>query len=326
MLRVRTSSRAMLAIYIAIHTYIVMSDLEDSTVTYMAVSIPFGGLSDIGSLGVDGPPVIPEDPYVYVKFMPPEDDVLPTKEQPLPAAVPTPLLESISYVLRSDPGGRIRRRMMMRILRRIQLIIPLIEMMMMRRKRSPSETRLDNEDDDRDMRKGVGSSTTAGRLCPPTRILPVHTSTQAISDAPPSGTPPILPIPLPTSSPSLLLPSTNHGADRPEVCLPPQKRLCFAINPSTRSESSSALATRPTGDTWDEMLEDMPGAPVTDETELGRRMTNFVTTRDRRAHAHTALIMEREARLSCEAWGRSRDASDLTRSEVMALRTQVVAQ
>ncbi|GJS62854.1 hypothetical protein Tco_0677418 [Tanacetum coccineum] len=78
-------------------------------------------------------------------------------------------------------------------------------------------------------------------------------------------------------------------------------------------------------DTWDEMLEDMPGAPVTDETELGRRMTNFVTTRDRRAHAHTALIMEREARLSCEAWGRSRDASDLTRSEVMALRTQVTA-
>ncbi|GKF81912.1 hypothetical protein Tco_0243568, partial [Tanacetum coccineum] len=30
-------------------------------------------------------------------------------------------------------------------------------------------------------------------------------------------------------------------------------------------------------DTWDEMLVDMPGAPVTDETELGRRMTNFVT-------------------------------------------------
>ncbi|GJW79192.1 putative ribonuclease H-like domain-containing protein [Tanacetum coccineum] len=30
--------------------------------------------------------------------------------------------------------------------------------------------------------------------------------------------------------------------------------------------------------TWDEMLEDMPGAPATDETELGRRMTNFVNT------------------------------------------------
>ncbi|GKG54773.1 hypothetical protein Tco_0560428, partial [Tanacetum coccineum] len=31
-------------------------------------------------------------------------------------------------------------------------------------------------------------------------------------------------------------------------------------------------------DTSDEMLEDMPGTPTTNETELGRRMTNFVTT------------------------------------------------
>ncbi|GJZ22417.1 hypothetical protein Tco_0559456 [Tanacetum coccineum] len=43
---------------------IVMSDSEDSTVTYTAVSSPFRGLSDIGSPGVDGPPVMPEDPYV----------------------------------------------------------------------------------------------------------------------------------------------------------------------------------------------------------------------------------------------------------------------
>ncbi|GJW63631.1 hypothetical protein Tco_0115515, partial [Tanacetum coccineum] len=44
----------------------VMSDSEDSTVTYTAVSNPFGGLSDIGSSRVDGPPVMPEDPYAYV--------------------------------------------------------------------------------------------------------------------------------------------------------------------------------------------------------------------------------------------------------------------
>ncbi|GKG61393.1 hypothetical protein Tco_0619118, partial [Tanacetum coccineum] len=73
------------------------------------------------------------------------------------------------------------------------------------------------------------------------------------------------------------------------------------------------------------------GAPPTDETELGQRMTNFVTTviqdideiyvrlgeaqdkrslmsgrlnllqRDRRAHTHTALLIEREAKLSREA-------------------------
>ncbi|GKC43200.1 hypothetical protein Tco_1060922 [Tanacetum coccineum] len=48
--------------------------------------------------------------------------------------------------------------------------------------------------------------------------------------------------------------------------------------------------------------------------------------RDRRAHARTALLMEREARMSREAWGRSMDASDLARSEVMSLRTTVLGQ
>ncbi|GKA56570.1 hypothetical protein Tco_0755642 [Tanacetum coccineum] len=108
-----------------------MSDLEDSTVTYMAVSSPFEGLSHIGSLGVDGPPLMPEDPYAYVvaafqapsspdyvpgpeepehefvpepvypEFMPPEDDVLPAKEQPLPTAI-SPTADSPGYIVDSD--------------------------------------------------------------------------------------------------------------------------------------------------------------------------------------------------------------------------------
>ncbi|GKD74759.1 hypothetical protein Tco_1333041 [Tanacetum coccineum] len=110
-----------------------MSDSEDSTVTYTAVSSPFGGLSDIGSPGVDGPPVMPEDPYAYVvaafqappspdyvsgpeyppspdfvpepvypEFMPPEDEVLPAEEHPLPSAV-SPTADSSGYVPESDP-------------------------------------------------------------------------------------------------------------------------------------------------------------------------------------------------------------------------------
>ncbi|GJY73278.1 hypothetical protein Tco_0477709, partial [Tanacetum coccineum] len=90
-------------------------------------------------------------------------------------------------------------------------------------------------------------------------------------------------------------------------------------------------------DTWDEMLVGMPGAPATDDIELGRRMTNFdaravlsgrlnLILRDRRSYAYTALLMEREARLSREAWRRSMDASDIPRSEVRALRTIVLAQ
>ncbi|GJX67760.1 hypothetical protein Tco_0303487 [Tanacetum coccineum] len=40
----------------------------------------------------------------------------------------------------------------------------------------------------------------------------------------------------------------------------------------------------------------------------------------------TARLIKAEARMSREAWGRSMDASDLARAEVMSLRTQVVAQ
>ncbi|GKA44391.1 hypothetical protein Tco_0737115 [Tanacetum coccineum] len=113
-----------------------MSDSEDSTVTYTAVSSPFEGLSDIGSPGFDGPPVMLEDPYAYVvaafqappspdyvpgpehappspvyvpyvpepvysEFMPPEDEVLPAEEQPLPAAV-SPIADSQGYIPESD--------------------------------------------------------------------------------------------------------------------------------------------------------------------------------------------------------------------------------
>ncbi|GKC32588.1 hypothetical protein Tco_1039882, partial [Tanacetum coccineum] len=112
-----------------------MSDSEDSTVTYTAVSSPFADLPDIGSPGVNGPPVMPEDPYayvvaafqappypdyvlgpeypplpefvsepVYLEFMPPEDEILPVEEQPLPAA-DSPTADSPGYIPESDPEG-----------------------------------------------------------------------------------------------------------------------------------------------------------------------------------------------------------------------------
>ncbi|GJS97095.1 hypothetical protein Tco_0804063 [Tanacetum coccineum] len=152
------------------------------------------------------------------------------------------------------------------------------------------------------------------------------------SEALPSGTPPLLPIPLPTPSPPLLPPSTNSRADAHEACLPPRKRLCFAFGPRYEvGESSSTLTARPDGDFkrgYDDMLVGMPGALVTDETELGRRVTDLVTTvrqdtdeiyerlddaqtkqhmvtsqvnmlvRDRRAHARTARLMKIEARIT----------------------------
>ncbi|GJZ75172.1 hypothetical protein Tco_0639637 [Tanacetum coccineum] len=102
-----------------------MSDSEHSTFTYTSISSDDGSL-DVGSpavivLGYDGLPMMPEDPYAYVKaaiqeppppnfvpehvypeFMPPEDDVLPAEEQPLPTAV-SPTADSSGYIRKSDP-------------------------------------------------------------------------------------------------------------------------------------------------------------------------------------------------------------------------------
>ncbi|GKE65182.1 hypothetical protein Tco_1519343 [Tanacetum coccineum] len=173
-------------------------------------------------------------------------------------------------------------------------------------------------------------------------------------DTPPSRTPPLLPIPLPTSSSPLHLPSTDHGADMPEVCLPHRKRLCFAFGPRYEvGESSFAPAARPTRgfranygfiatmdreimwdlerdvsyeitDTWDEMLVDMPRALVTDDTKLGRRMTEFAT----RVRQDTDEIY---VRLDDEQTERQLMAGrlnmiDLARSEVMSLHTTVLGQ
>ncbi|GJW41311.1 hypothetical protein Tco_0067156 [Tanacetum coccineum] len=66
-----------------------------------------------------------------------------------------------------------------------------------------------------------------------------------------------------------------------------------------------------------------------DDAQTERQMVTSrvnMLVKDRRAHARTARLIEIKARMSREAWGRSMDASDLACTEVMALRTQVVAQ
>ncbi|GKB12585.1 hypothetical protein Tco_0846508 [Tanacetum coccineum] len=215
------------------------------------------------------------------------------------------------------------------------------------------------------------------------------------SETPPSGTPPLLPIPLPTSSPPLLLPSTDCRADVLEVMLPPWKRLCISPTPIYKlEECSSAPTSRPTGgfkanygfvctldaeirrnldkeisygitDIWEDPNEITKEIPTTDVSELGQRMTDFVTTvrqdtyeiykrlddaqddrllmsgqinllqRDRRSHACTTRLMECEARASRQAWTEIEDlqAADFRRQTQLAealtllrtLQTQMVA-
>ncbi|GJY27224.1 hypothetical protein Tco_0401950, partial [Tanacetum coccineum] len=119
---------------------LIMSDSEESTVTYTAVPSLYEDSSNMGSPGVEGPPMMPQDPHAYVvaifqaspsldyvpgpekpeqappspvylpyvpepvypEYIPPEDDVLPAEEQPLPVAA-SPTTESRGYIPESDP-------------------------------------------------------------------------------------------------------------------------------------------------------------------------------------------------------------------------------
>ncbi|GJW11870.1 hypothetical protein Tco_1577697 [Tanacetum coccineum] len=151
------------------------------------------------------------------------------------------------------------------------------------------------------MRAEAASTSHSLPLPPPFILSPTR------PDAPSLGIPPPLPISVPTSSPPLLLPSASRREDRPEVTLPPRKRLGIALGPRYEvGESSSAAAARPAGglradygfvatmdreirrdperevgygitDSWDEIVETLQGAPVSTDTELGRHMTAFET-------------------------------------------------
>nr|GFC96496.1 hypothetical protein [Tanacetum cinerariifolium] len=109
-------------------------------------------------------------------------------------------------------------------------------------------------------------------------------------------------------------------------------------------------------DSWDEIVETLQGAPVSNDMELGGYVREFESRvrqdmdeiytrlddeqterqllagrlnmlfRDRHAHTYTRLLMEAEARMSREAWTRATDASDLVHGEVISLRTTVLGQ
>ncbi|GKC92462.1 hypothetical protein Tco_1157904 [Tanacetum coccineum] len=298
--------------------------------------------------------------YRSLHTMPPEDDVLPTEEQPLPAAV-LPTADSPGYITESDPeedpekddedpeedpadypddrdeeeeeessgddadyeeedededeeeeeehlapadsvpppAYRITARMSIRD----QTPIPF-----------PSDRRAAM------IRLRAESPSTSHPLSLPLPIVLPHTrasiammravapSTYILasrSKTPPSGTPPLLPIPLPTSSPPLLLPSTDCRADVPEVMLPPRKRLCIDLGPKyVVGESSFAPTARPTGGF--------------------RADYGFVGTLD----AEIRCDLDREIGYGIrDTWDEmSMDASDTTRSDVRVLRTTVLAQ
>nr|GEY03763.1 hypothetical protein [Tanacetum cinerariifolium] len=212
----------------------IMSNSEDSTVTYTTVSSPYEGRSRDVSPGVDGPPVKPEDPYAYVvaafqalpppdyvsgpeepeqepplpvyipyvpepvypEYIPPKDDVFPIEEQPLPATT-SPTTDSPRYILESDPDE-------------------------------------DPEDDDEDPEEDPAD-------------YPADHDDEKEDEEPSGDDPPTLFFTKKEAKRFLAMPIPPPlPLNRPKVTLPPQKRLSIVHCPGYEAgESSAAVAARP---------------------------------------------------------------------------------
>ncbi|GJY43337.1 hypothetical protein Tco_0431550 [Tanacetum coccineum] len=307
----------------------VMLDSEDSTITYTAVSSPFMDLPDIGSPGVDGPPMMPEDPYAYVpvypKFMPLEDKILLTEEQPLPTA-DSPTADSPGYIPEGDDGDDDDEDEEVDIEADEEdeeehpapadatvVALPAVDQAPSAEETEPFET---DESvatptphpayrvtarisipapvptpvwSDAEVARLLAISTLPSSPLspwssplpqipfPPLPLIPspsLPLSPPLLVSFPPPASPirplgyraamiwlrakaastshslplpPLSPITAPTSSPPFLIPFTNRREDRPEVTLPPRKRLGIAFGPRYEVRESSSAAARPAG-------------------------------------------------------------------------------
>nr|GEZ50457.1 hypothetical protein [Tanacetum cinerariifolium] len=215
----------------------IMSDSEDSMVTYTTVSSPCERRSGDVSPGEDGLPVMPEDPYepeqeppspvyipyvsepVYPEYIAPEDDVFPAEEQPLPVAA-TPTTDSPGYIPESDLDEDLEDD--------DDDEDP---------EEDPADYPTDHDDDDEEEEPSRDDADEEdGEPQPPTLSF-TKEDAESIT--------PILPIPLHVASPPLQLLSSDRRANRPEVTLSPRKRLSIVHCPRYETgESSVAVSAR----------------------------------------------------------------------------------
>nr|GEX41332.1 hypothetical protein [Tanacetum cinerariifolium] len=185
----------------------------------------------------------------------------------------------------------------------------------------------DEDDDDEEEEHSASADTIppppALRLClfPPSPLTPLSSLFPQIPSPPLPTSPPILPIPLPTASPPLQLLSSDRRADRPEVTLPPRKRLSIVhCSRCEAGESSAAAAARlieediryGIRDTWidprdvaeEEALTTFEGVNTRGrQTEIFQRVKALVD--DSQYHYETSRLVDQEARCSREACAHS---------------------
>nr|GEV92241.1 hypothetical protein [Tanacetum cinerariifolium] len=149
-----------------------------------------------------------------------------------------------------------------------------------------------------------------------------------------------------------LLPSTSHRTVILEADMPPRKKACLTT-PAPEfeiGEKSAAGAARQPGptesdlrrcrveqagygitDMWDEIVDKMMEIAPTTLEGVNQRVTELDTTvrqrmdEDRPDHRRTAMLMDREAMYSREAWAFSMDMSSAIAAHVRTLETQVAA-
>ncbi|GJW12443.1 hypothetical protein Tco_1578270 [Tanacetum coccineum] len=351
-----------------------MSDSEHSTVTYTSVSIPVEDDSDIGSPGVDGPPIMPKDPYAYIMAAYQEDEILSAEEQPLSAAA-SPTADSLGYVPEPDPEEEPEE----------DDEDPEEDLANYPADRDDDDDEEEEEEpsgDDADGR-GDGSTRISIRDEPSISLPPreeverlLALTTLPLSPLTPLSSPlPHIPSPLfPALPPAFVLPASpplqllfsDHRTDRPEITLPPQKRLGIDLGPRYEiGESSAVAATKPIGgrradygfvgtmdteirrqraeevgyeirDVWVDPREAVEEeqdtqdiyAMIGDTQDRQTQIYQSVETLfdDSQYHYETARLLDQEALVSREAWGCSIEVSYMTRSEIMALRSIVMGQ
>nr|GFA76616.1 hypothetical protein [Tanacetum cinerariifolium] len=310
-------------------------------------------------------PYVPEP--VYLEYIPPEDDVFPAEEQPLPAAA-SPTAESPGYIPESNPNE------------------DLEEDDDEDREEDPAdypadhddeeeeetyvddadeedEERHEDDDDEEEEHPALADSIPpppalrvtarisfrpksltlsftkedakrflAMPIPPPSPLTPLSSPSPQITSPPLPASPPILRIPLLVASPPLQLLSFDCRADRPEVTLPPRKRLSIVHCPGYEArESSVAAAARPIEDPRDVAEEEAMmtleevNTRVTElaalqeqdtqdiygvmEDTQGRQTEIFQIVEalvdDSQYHYETDQLVDQEARCSREAWAHS---------------------
>nr|GEW47866.1 hypothetical protein [Tanacetum cinerariifolium] len=247
-------------------------------------------------------PYVPK--LVYPEYMPPKDDIFPAEEKPLPVAA-TPTADSPGYIPEFDPN------------------------------RDPEE---DEEEDPEGDPSDYPADSTVVAL-PAVDHVPSEEEVEESSaaDAARQNEPAIA-----MDDPYSLVREELFGfVDRVDVAPkhPMSRELDYGIT-----------------DTWDELVgvneEIAPttlqgvNQRVTDLSTIVEQETNIMYSmmeeaqddrsqlrgrvnllyRDRPVHRRLAVMIEREARMAREAWGLSMDASDNARSNVMSVRTTLVAQ